>query len=36
MNEKYAEKETVRKMIDEATEKHLYQYHNTKTNSISN
>ena len=32
MNEKYAEKEQVRKMIDEAVGKHLYQWHGVKSN----
>ena len=32
MNEKYAEKEQVRKMIDEAMGKHLYQWHGVKSN----
>lgn len=33
INERFAEKDAVRKMIDEATAKHLYQYHNIKINS---
>ena len=37
MNEKYAQKEQVRKMIDESISKHVYTFHgkDLKSNSIS-